>query len=194
MKSKNKKIDDGRRLFISRPPLIITMSAPAPKMSHTQLLDSIIQKKSKIALPFLHELLSLNDPIIRKQKASQMCSAWATVRAVSWGAGFGFGFAHRRINPANSQSSQRITCVFGEFFGSWEKYSDKGYNYALKYSEARKTTKNGIEILHAQPNTLSYIFEASDKTTAAELKEACKKNGLKPTGSKKTLIQKLMKL
>jgi len=194
MKSKNNKIDDGRRLFISRPPLIITMSAPAPKMSHTQLLDSIIKKKSKIALPFLHELLSLNDPIIRKQKASQMCSAWATVRASDWCAGTGFDYVANRRNGFRYQFEVRITCVFGEFFCSWEKYSDKGYNYALKYSEARKTTKNGIEILHAQPNTLSYIFEASDKTTAADLKEACKKNGLKPTGSKKTLIQKLMKL
>ncbi len=146
------------------------------------------------SLPFTAELLSLNDPIIRKQKASQMCSAWATARVFNGRAGSGFDYVGTRRNCTYRLVEQHIACVFGEFFGSWEKYSEKGYNYALMYSESRKTTKNGIEILHAQPNTLSYIFEAFDKTTVAELKEACKKNGLKPTGNKKTLIQALMKI
>lgn len=172
-----------------------TMSAPA--MSHTQLLDSIIQKekskKTTQSLPFIAELLALNDPITRKQKASQMCSAWATVRAFN-GLPSGFDYVGNRRNCGLGQHQWHIACVFGEFSNSWEKYSEKGYNYALMYSETRKTTKNGIEILHAQPNTLSYIFGAFDKTTVAELKEACKKNGLKLTGNKKTLIKALMKV
>jgi hypothetical protein len=146
------------------------------------------------SLPFISELLSLNDPITRKQKASQMCSSWATARVFNGTTGSGFDYAGTRRNCAYRLVEQHISCVFGEFFGSWEKYSEKGYNFGAMYSEARKTTKNGIEILHAQPNTLSYIFESIDAITVAELKEACKKNGLKPTGNKKTLIRSLMKL
>ena len=145
------------------------------------------------SLPFIAELLSLNDPITRKEKASQMCSSWATVRVFN-GLPSGFYYVGNRRNCGLGQHQNFIACVFGEFFISWVKYSEKGYNFGAMYAEARKTTKNGIEILHAQPKTLPFIFESIDAITVAELKEACKKNGLKTTGNKKTLIRALMKL
>ena len=162
------------------------MSAPAPKMSHTQLLDSIIQKKSKTVLPFLHELLSLNDRDTRKAKAQERCSRFATYIPKYRH----FEMAKNHIlNPYNCLASNCVSSVFGEFYESWDGFRERMSH--LHWSGRRR---GGIEILNAQPNATGSTYSNKCQITVKELKEACKANGIKPTGDKKALLSALMKI
>lgn len=168
------------------------MSAPA--MSHTQLLDSIIQKekskKSKkpiigdTTLPYLQELLSLNDLATRKAKAQEMCSRHAT---------FVPKYRHfdrkkHFLNTHNCSASNSVSSVFGEFYESWGGFRERRPHIWAN------TVKCGIEILNAQPNATGSTYSNKCLITVKELKEACKANGIKATGDKKALLGALMKL
>jgi len=131
------------------------------------------------SLPYLQELMSLNDTTIRKAKALKYCSTIAT--ECIWGfeylpkyKGFGLGSSH-------------VSCVFGEFYRSWNgQYKTKG--------STNVWVKNGIEILNAQPNATGHTYSNNCRITIKELKEACKANGIKAMGNKKALLSALLKL
>jgi hypothetical protein len=183
-------------------PIIGDLSAP--KMSHTQLLDSIIQKKSKkTTLPFLQELLSINDPVVRKKKAHQMLKNYATVGHN------GFDVVKKHVfNWCDCTTTSHIHCIFGEFvnWGSGTKGISKNWNdgslETFLYKEQGNYygkplcghVKNGIEILSAQPNATGSTYSNKCQITVKELKEACKANGIKATGDKKALLRTLMKI
>ncbi len=167
------------------------MSAPA--MSHTQLLDAIIQKKkskkpiigdSNPTLPFLHELLSLNDLAVRKAKAYEMCSRHATYVPQQRM----FDRKKHILNRWGCSASNSVSSVFGRFYESWNAYRER------QPSIWANTVKCGIEILNAQPNATGSTYSTKCRVTVKELKEACKANGIKPTGDKKALLSALMKI
>ena len=155
------------------------MSAPA------------IKKQSKkpvigdTTLPYLQELLSLNDLATRKAKAQERCSRFATYNPKS--NHFDTDKNHI-LNHHRSTASNHISCVFGQFWESWNGYKER------QPTIWANTVKNGIEILNAQPNATGSTYSTKCRITVKELKEACKANGIKATGDKKALLSALMKL
>lgn len=168
------------------------MSAPA--MSHTQLIDSIIQKKKSkkpiigdTTLPYLQELLSLNDLATRKAKARELCSTYAEINASYGSRIFQYLPRYTKYRANEGTACSCISSVFGEFNDGWV------------FSERRpriwaNTIKCGIEVLNAQPNATGSTYSTKCRITVKELKEACKMNGIKATGDKKALLSALMKL
>lgn len=146
------------------------------------------------SLPFIQELLELNDPTIRKKKAHHMLKDFATVGRN------GFDVVkHRVFNWSNCTGTSHVHCIFGQFV-NWSQgaksfdavhYDEKRYNYGYP---PQGFIKNGIEVLHAQPNATGSTHSNKCRITIKELKEACKANGIKATGDKKTLLRTLMKL
>jgi hypothetical protein len=165
------------------------MSAPTSKMSHTQLLDSIIQKQKskKTTLPFLHELLSLNDLNTRKAKAREHCSRFATLNPK---------YHHFKtdknhiLNLYHTTATNCVSSVFGEFYQSWDGFRER----MTHLHWWGKRINCGIEILNAQPNATGSTYSNKCQITVKELKEACKANGIKATGDKKALLRALMKI
>ena len=131
------------------------------------------------ALPYLGELLSLNIKSVRESKALLCCLKKATQ------GGLGFLYKPEYSTRYHTLGSNRVSCVFGEFEDSWNKYRER---------DGRVYEKNGIEILKAQPNATGRTYSQKCLITVKELKEACKENGLKTTGDKKTLLNALMKI
>jgi hypothetical protein len=156
------------------------------------------------ALPFTEELLSLNDKQTRKYKAIHLMKDYATVGTIRYGTVVIYGIhlkEHHIRNYFHTMTSNRVSCVFGEFIihnsnshhTSLEDvcYSEKGYNYGTPLPGL---VKNGIEILTAEPNATGRTYSNKCRITVKELKDACKANGIKTTGDKKTLLKALMKV
>ena len=164
------------------------MSAPA--QTHTQLIDAIIQKKSKkpiigdTTLPYLQELLSLNDLAVRKAKAHERLSRYATYIPKYRH----FETAKHILNYPSCSATNHISCVFGQFWESWNTYKER------RPQIWANTVKCGIEILSAEPNATGSTYSNKCRITVKELKEACKANGIKPTGDKMALLSALMKI
>ena len=148
------------------------------------------------ALPFTEELLSLNDKQTRKYKAIHWMKGYATVGV------YGIQFEKNHIrNHDNILAANRVSCIFGEFiihnynphYTSLEQvcYEEKGYAYG---KPPPGFIKNGIEILTAEPNATGRTYSNKCRITVKELKDACKANGIKTTGDKKTLLKALMKV
>jgi hypothetical protein len=148
------------------------------------------------ALPFTEELLSLNDKQTRKYKAIHWMKGYATVGV------YGIHLKQHHIsNRFNIMASNRVSCIFGEFIihnrnsnhTSLEDvcYEEKGYTYG---NPPPGFIKNGIEILTAEPNATGRTYSNKCRITVKELKDACKANGIKTTGDKKTLLKALMKV
>ena len=157
------------------------MSAPAIKKQ---------SKKPVIGhhLPFLNELLSLNDKNTRKAKAQEHCSQLAEARL--WkGTPNGFDYLPKYKKYGGfGEAGSHISCVFGGFDDSWEKYHERHPTIWAN------TVRCGIEILSAEPNATGSTYSNKCRITVKELKEACKANGIKPTGDKKALLSALMKI
>ena len=127
-------------------------------------------------LPYLDELLSLNIKSVREAKALLICMNKGFFRDDGW-----FEYYEN-----TGHCSSHIHSVFGCFNSSWKRYMDN--NLPDVYE------KNGIEILHAQPTATKSTYSRKCRITIKQLKEACKANGLKTTGDKKTLLHSLMKI
>jgi hypothetical protein len=140
-----------------------------------------------MTLPFLHELMSLNEKNVRKEKAQHICSKYATQRYIQSDAD-GFDEIKHHLNGWGSSASSHVSCVFGQFSNSWENFGE-----LPKYHRFRKD-KSGIEILNAQPNATGSTYSNKCLVTVKELKEACKANGIKPKGDKRALLRTLMNL
>jgi len=140
-----------------------------------------------MSLPFLHELMSLNDKNVRKEKAQQVCSKYATQRYIRSNSD-GFDEIQHPLNKWGSSISSSVACVFGQFYDSWENFGEPS-----PYNRFR-SDKSGIEILNAQPNATGSTFSNKCLVTVKELKEACKANGIKPKGDKRALLRSLMDL
>jgi hypothetical protein len=143
------------------------------------------------SLPYLQELMSLNDTTIRKAKALKYCSTIATESTVL---GFGrltWGFEYLPKYKGVGIGSSTVSCVFGEFYRSWNgRYETK----SSRSTNDNVRVKNGIEILGAQPNATGHTYSSKCLITVKELKEACKANGIKAMGNKKALLSALLKL
>jgi hypothetical protein len=133
------------------------------------------------SLPYLQELMSLNDITVRKAKALKYCSTIATES--TWFRGFEYLPKYKGVGIG----SNYVSCVFGEFYLSWN-----GQYSAM--SSGRVRIKNGIEILGAQPNATGHTYSSKCLITVKKLKEACKANGIKAMGNKKALMSALLKL
>jgi len=140
-----------------------------------------------MSLPFLHELMSLNEKNVRKEKAKQLCSKYATQRYIRSNTD-GFDEIPHALNKWGSCISSSVSCVFGEFSDSWENFGEVSI-----YNRFR-SDKSGIEILNAQPNATGSTYSNMCLITVKELKEACKANGIKPKGDKRALLRSLMDL
>jgi len=130
-------------------------------------------------LPYIHELLSLNDLTTRKAKALERCSSIVTIHHA-----YGFEYLPTYKKYGYSGVGNFVGSVFGGFYRSWEEY----HPY-LRTAYLRKV-KRGIEFLDAG----RYLSSNKCRITVKELKEACKANGIKSTGNKKALISALMKI
>jgi hypothetical protein len=134
-------------------------------------------------LPYLGELLSLNIKSVREAKAL-LISLQRVTHDIKYNH---FVFKPNYITKYKGcLACNRISTVFGEFEDSWNKYNER--NITSLYG------KNGIEILNAEPNATGRTYSNKCRITVKELKEACKANGLKVTGDKKTLLHSLMKI
>lgn len=94
-----------------------------------------------------------------------------------------------------------IRCLFGACRdGKFSNYSHRvgGYfNSPVGYANwERNMVKNGVEILGLQPCATGHTFSNKCLMTIPELKEACKKNGIKVKSSmkKQDLLNLLMKV
>jgi hypothetical protein len=137
-------------------------------------------------LPYLQELLSLNDLATRKAKAREHCSRFATV-SLSYRC-FDIDKNHILTPYHSIGSSSCVSSVFGRFYESWD-----GFRTVIRNID-RNRIKCGIEILNAQPNATGSTYSNKCLITVKELKVACKMNGIKATGDKKALLRALMKL
>ena len=137
-------------------------------------------KMSAPTLPYLHELLSLNDLTTRKAKALERCSSLATTNCA-----YGFEYLPKYKYGGSTFGGNYVGSVFGGFYRSWDEY----HPHPIHAVYLRKV-KCGIEFLDAAR------YWSSNKCciTVKELKEACKANGIKSTGNKKALISALMKI
>jgi hypothetical protein len=142
----------------------------------------------EVKLPFIDELLSLNDKNVRKMRAKELCARYATLRT-SKGKPNGFEMVKHHLNRwGGFACSNDVHSVFGGFVDSWNEYYDRR---VLWWSSL---AKNGIEVLNARPNATGHTYSNQCLITVKELKEACKANGIKATGDKKALLNSLMKL
>lgn len=155
------------------------MSAPAIKKQ---------SKKPVVGhhLPFLHELLSLNDLTVRKAKARELCSTYAVIEPFSSRI-FQYLPRYTKYRANEGTACSCISSVFGEFNDGWVFAERRPHIWA-------NTVKCGIEILSAQPNATGSTYSTKCRITVKELKEACKANGIKATGDKKALLSALMKI
>jgi hypothetical protein len=126
------------------------------------------------SIPYLQELLSLNDRNVCKEKALKICSSRATMKD-------GY-FQYKKINSGGNY----VSCIFGKFICSWNNF-----RVELK---CKPYEKCGIEILGARPNAKGTTYSRDCRITVKELKQACKNNHLPTTGDKRTLLNALMKI
>jgi hypothetical protein len=144
-------------------------------------------------LPYLQELKDvINDENLRKKKAYEICSKYVIPEPLVSG-----WFQHTdkyekmlycgRFNGKGRGSSTYISCVFGNFSGNWTNFRDYRTMYHLR-------VKHGIEILGMRPNPTGSTYSRQCNITIKELKDACKMNGLKVSGTKTELLHKLMKI
>ena len=167
------------------------MSAPAsaPRMKRPTVVAEMMKKKPIIGdttLPYLQELLSLNDQTVRKAKAREYCSRFATY--IPKYRHFDMERNHI-LNTHNCMASNCVSSVFGEFYESWD-----GFRERMTHLRWWGRRMGGIEILNAQPNATGHTYSNKCLITVKELKEACKMNGIKATGDKKALLSALMKI
>lgn len=163
------------------------MSAPAPKKL---MKRPTVAVSSRPTLPFLHELLSLNDLTTRKARAREHCSTLAEIATYQGMPSRVFQYLpkYKQYRANEGTACSRISCVFGGFDESWGAYRERHPHLSAN------TVKNGIEILSAQPNATGHTYSTKCRITIKELKEACKANGIKPTGDKTALLSALMKI
>lgn len=136
------------------------------------------------SLPYLEELLSLNDKNVMEKRAKDFLSKLITHDGYSFK---NLPAYYKRIGQAPSYGGGSCRrCVFGEYNWKWTAYSPRTIHYVHEL--------NGIEILGAQPHATGSTYSRKCSITVKELKEKCKMNGLKTTGTKIELLHALMKI
>jgi hypothetical protein len=148
-------------------------------------------------LPYVAELLSLNDSKTRKAYTVRMLNDKGYVK------GEAFHFYPGQRGSGGECATTHVHCVFGEFRvnqyiaepTSLEKlqhrltYKEQGYWYAKSWSRC------GIEILGEEPNATGRTYSRKCRMIVEELKQKCKQNGVKTTGlDKRGLLHALMKI
>ena len=133
-------------------------------------------------LPYLEELLSLNNRNVRIEKAKELCSKYVKYIKIGY-----FDSLPHYEKRGHCSGADYVSCVFGGFSNTWYNY------FATKYWSNREP-KNGIEILGAEPNATGTTYSKKCRITVKELKEACKMNGIKIKGDKKAMLSALMKI
>jgi hypothetical protein len=157
-----------------------------PLALRKELLKYIIPAPEvKPVLPYLQELLSLNDKTVRRAKAYEICSKFVKYTEYKM---FEYISKTDRLGNRGQTASSGVCCVFGSFDNSWKAYSTKHIDHHWVVD------KHGIEIMNAQPNATRHTYSLKCLITVKELKEACKANGLKTTGDKRSLLSSLMKI
>ena len=169
------------------------MSAPAsaPRMKRPTVVAEMMKKKPIIGdttLPYLQELLSLNDLATRKAKAQELCSTYAENNLTNRVGVFVYLPRYTKYRANEGTASSSVSSVFGEIDECWGAYRERRPHIWAN------TVKCGIEVLSAQPNATGSTYSKKCRITVKELKEACKANGIKATGDKKALLSALMKL
>lgn len=135
-------------------------------------------------LPYLDELLSLNDKNIMEKRAKDFLSKLVIHDGYSF---TNLPAYYKRIGQAPScGSGSHRRCVFGAYRWKWTAYLPRTVHYVYE--------KNGIEILGAEPHATGSTYSRKCSITVKELKEKCKMNGLKTTGTKIQLLHSLMKI
>jgi hypothetical protein len=144
------------------------------------------------------------DPLLKKEYCFKCLEKSKTISVESQ---FKVKYKYMRSLDGNDHHywTSRIHNVFGNLmipYTSGIVGSVSQFKHLIKYEPSAisrvmwmgGSQKGGIEILNAQPNATGRTYSNKCSITVKELKEACKKNGIKSTKmDKKEMLHALMK-